>query len=302
MWSKAGIFGSLVSLLFCLLWTTGCSNGESVAEWEPLTLVPEMRIDGHTAVLSPISNMAVSPDGILAIAERPGASIRFFDPSGEMLDARFREGEGPGEFLAVTKLGWVADTLWVHDFRLNRITLISPQLLPVRNFPNLNSARPADPGLSELPEFNRVRPEALRADGSTLSRLSTPSGDGSENFPEGVTTMGLVSEDGTIHHIVAGIPEGRSRFLWSQGSTRVSMTARAPRKLYPPEFSGRFDSHRAGRMTLELIPGAQSAVTREDGVPLQGSNAAPGDDECRPDPPGHQSQDLRVPLSYAARR
>ena len=68
-----------------------------------------------------------------------------------------------------------------------------------------------------------------------------------------------------------------SRFLG--GEPKTVADRRAPRKLYP-EFSGSFDSHGGGCMTLELIPGTQSAITRRDGVPLRGSDPAPGDDEA----------------------
>jgi hypothetical protein len=38
------------------------------------------------------------------------------------------------------------------------------------------------------------------------------------------------------------------------------------------------------------------------GVPFRESDPAPGYDERPPDPPGHQSVDSRVTLSYAASR
>ena len=44
---------------------------------------------------------------------------------------------------------------------------------------------------------------------------------------------------------------GRTHGHWP----RLGMDTLAPRKIYPPESSGRFDSHGAGRMSLGLIPG-----------------------------------------------
>ena len=229
MRSCARLFPQVPALCCALL--AGCSGEESVTEWTAIEITPEMRIDGHEAVLSNISHLAVSTHGRMAVAESPGEPLRFFGPGGKPLDVVFRRGEGPGEFQAVNRVGWVADTLWVFDFRLNRVTLISPELSVGRTFGTPTSARLRDEDVRRIPEFARARPEALYLDGSTLSRLSGPTGDGSEDFPEGMTTLGLVSREGTLQEIVARIPAGPSSFTWRSGD--MAAGAQAPFPMNP---------------------------------------------------------------------
>ena len=48
--------------------------------------------------------------------------VHRFDGGGRWLDTFGGEGEGPGEFRQPTAMGWVADTLWVADRRLGRLS------------------------------------------------------------------------------------------------------------------------------------------------------------------------------------
>ena len=221
MRSCARLFPQVPALCCALL--AGCSGEESVTEWADLTLIPELRIDGHESVLSQVTNVAVSRDGTIAISERPAQTIRFFNSEGELLDESFRQGEGPGEFRVVASLGWVADTLWVFDFRLDRITLISPDRQLARTFPTPTPARPGGPNPSGIPEYRRVQPEALYTSGSTVAHLYSPIGDPSEEFPEGESIYGLVSSDGVIQEIVARIPPSPSRFVYQGEGMAVNM-------------------------------------------------------------------------------
>lgn len=96
------------------------------------TLVPDVIIDAHTADLSPVTWLAVSPHGTLAVGQTQDHLVRFFDAAGKSLGTFGREGEGPGEFRQMDFAGWVGDTLWVHDYALTRFSFISPARKLVR--------------------------------------------------------------------------------------------------------------------------------------------------------------------------
>ncbi|MDX1394730.1 MAG: hypothetical protein R3195_10065 [Gemmatimonadota bacterium] len=66
-------------------------------------------------------------DGVIAVSDAGSSSIRFYGPDGALIRSIGREGEGPGEFLAVRGLERTAgDTLGVFDFRNRRLALIPP--------------------------------------------------------------------------------------------------------------------------------------------------------------------------------
>ena len=93
---------------------------------------PEMRIDGYAADLGPISWLGVGPTGTIAILQTQDHVVRFFDSAGSPVGSVGGDGEGPGEFRTLQRGGWKADTLWVSDFALHRVTLISPEVAFLR--------------------------------------------------------------------------------------------------------------------------------------------------------------------------
>jgi hypothetical protein len=90
------------------------------------TLTPDLTIDAHGNDLSPVTWLAASPRGIIAVGQTQDHLVRFFDAAGKPLGTFGREGEGPGEFRGMDFAGWFGDTLWVHDYGLRRFTFISP--------------------------------------------------------------------------------------------------------------------------------------------------------------------------------
>jgi hypothetical protein len=65
---------------------------------EPVVaLTEELRIDGYARDLVPISWIAVSEEGTIAMIQRQDRSIRFFSPLGKSLGTFGRRGEGPGD-------------------------------------------------------------------------------------------------------------------------------------------------------------------------------------------------------------
>lgn len=98
------------------------SSGEVDApdRWE---LTEELRIgalDDPEYALSRIPRVALGPDEAVYIAQPH--SIRVFDREGQYLRELGREGQGPGEFQSLTRLGWQGDSLWVVDYMQSRVT------------------------------------------------------------------------------------------------------------------------------------------------------------------------------------
>ena len=52
--------------------------------------------------------------------------VHRFDSLGNWLSTIGTDGDGPGEFRRPTDMGWSADTLWVSDLALGRLTLFDP--------------------------------------------------------------------------------------------------------------------------------------------------------------------------------
>src|SRR5262245_41757179 len=105
---------SRILLVFSFV-LSGCNaSGSESRESEALTmaLVEELRIDGNAELLGTIPFVAVGPNGILAVGQGQDRAIRFYDAGGKLLGTVGREGDGPGEFRTVTRVGWSSDTLW----------------------------------------------------------------------------------------------------------------------------------------------------------------------------------------------
>ena len=65
---------------------------------------------------------ALGPGGQLFVAQPVDLSVPVFDSAGNLVRRIGREGEGPGEFLRISGIGFLGDTLWVADRRLLRVT------------------------------------------------------------------------------------------------------------------------------------------------------------------------------------
>ncbi|HEY4320599.1 MAG TPA: hypothetical protein VGM77_05405 [Gemmatimonadales bacterium] len=109
-----------------------------VAQTPPrYVLTRDLRIDAAAANLSPVTWLAVSPSGTIAVGQQQDHLIRFFDAAGKALGTFGREGEGPGEFRGLDKfgVGWRGDSLWVGDYNLRRFAMITPERKLLRTVP-----------------------------------------------------------------------------------------------------------------------------------------------------------------------
>ncbi|HEX7123057.1 MAG TPA: hypothetical protein VF178_11850 [Gemmatimonadaceae bacterium] len=103
----------------------GCA--ESPAPEAPLLqLTQELRLDADTEDFSAVGRIYVGPRREIVVPLRQDMQIRIYDSTGARIAAIGRQGEGPGEFRSLGLVGWVADTLWVYDIRIQRLTFVSP--------------------------------------------------------------------------------------------------------------------------------------------------------------------------------
>lgn len=69
----------------------------------------------------------IAVNDALVVANGGTGEIRFFDAAGEVLRSVGSEGEGPGEYRAIDRIGhWENDSVFVYDRRLNRVSILGP--------------------------------------------------------------------------------------------------------------------------------------------------------------------------------
>jgi len=74
---------------------------------------------------SRIGSVTVDREGLAYVAELQDSQIRVYDGSGRRVGTIGREGDGPGEFRSIGRMGLLGDTLWACDPTATRITLFT---------------------------------------------------------------------------------------------------------------------------------------------------------------------------------
>jgi len=120
----------------CLYLTGGCgelSAPERAPEWG---LEPDLRIgslDSPEQALTSVGALTLSPAGEIFLSQPQEQCIRVFSSSGQFIRTIGRQGQGPGEFLALGDMGWLADTLYVSDYQNQRVSFFGPGGLYLRS-------------------------------------------------------------------------------------------------------------------------------------------------------------------------
>lgn len=154
----AGVFAVAFSFA-----TGGCvseAGGDKVPTW---TVEREARIGGVDDERYPwayVRELAVGPEGRLYVAPSQIASVWVYEADGRHVRTIGRSGEGPGEFSAVTDLGFRGDTLWVRDASAGTLSLFE---LEGRYLGRIHFSIPNPAGNLIL------RPGRLLGDGSVFS-------------------------------------------------------------------------------------------------------------------------------------
>lgn len=98
-------------------------------------------VDDPETALSGVGSILSADDGRFYVAQPQDGQVRIHAQSGALLRRFGSPGEGPGEFATMGAMGWWGagrDTLWVHDLRLRRISLFTPEGAFVRTQPIKN--------------------------------------------------------------------------------------------------------------------------------------------------------------------
>jgi len=92
-------------------------------------------VEGDELVqLFQVADVAFGPDGFLLVANRGTATIRVFDGDGRFVRELGGRGQGPGEFLDVSRLFPAHDRIWVMDMRQLRVTALSYEGEPLETW------------------------------------------------------------------------------------------------------------------------------------------------------------------------
>jgi hypothetical protein len=132
--------------------------------------IEELRIGSSDAPeyeFTVIRTAVVGRDANLYLLLPREQEIRVFSPAGRFLRRIGRPGQGPGEFESPTEIGWRADTLWVRDADLGRVTFFDAEGRVGRA---LTARMPAVGG-----NYVTGPPAAILADGSLLGVGDAPS-------------------------------------------------------------------------------------------------------------------------------
>ena len=126
-----------------LLWCVGGSGASAQTKY---VLTPVARVSGEAGDLTTIPWLSFSPSGSVVALQPMDGVIKEFSSGGRLIRTLGRKGAGPGEFRVLGIGGWTADTLWLYDTELDRISLYSKsgKLIRVDKVPSM-SQNPAVP-------------------------------------------------------------------------------------------------------------------------------------------------------------
>ena len=192
-----------VGVLSCALVTA--VYGQEPADWR---ITRDLKIDAAENDLSPISFIAVAPNGTIAVSQQQDRQVRFFNASGKFLGSFGRGGQGPGEFMRLGRMVWLADTLAINDGSNRRYTLISPS----RDFVRTVSTQ-VSMSMRSSPTVNETRftglPLNLVADGSFVFFMQLYEGLPQPPLPggaKGKSVLLWVDSTGVFRNVIAWRP------------------------------------------------------------------------------------------------
>lgn len=208
-----------------------------------LSVVRDLYVAPEIADLSLTVNMAVYPDGVIAVSQPLENTIRYFSGTGRAIRSIGRAGAGPGEFRYIGRLLWTADTLWVADMVLKRVTLLSAEQKVVKTVPLPTTVQFRRGGNGAVVSFSNLTPRARYAGGGMLFTALTwdrartdwlPTGhrrgeypilrtepDGTVSRVIGFTVSSMDCEDGDVTIPLCSEPYG----AYSADGSRVAFAA-----------------------------------------------------------------------------
>jgi hypothetical protein len=170
-----------------------------VPTWSARQIARIGSVDDADLSLTRVTGVLIDSRAHVYVLQPQDRQVAVFDSSGRRVRLIGRSGEGPGEFDAVSAAGLRADTLYVADNALGRISFFDADGAPIR------TVRFASPAFGTPPAFYLPTvPQVLLADGAGLVRPEVPialiaTGTGSVPYlrisPAGEISDTLVLED-----------------------------------------------------------------------------------------------------------
>jgi hypothetical protein len=194
-------------LAILLALAAGCADASrpDAAVFRDAHLSEEVRVGGHAADLVPVGSLVIAADGMIVVGQSQDRLVRFFGADGTDLGQFGRAGQGPGEFLATSRLGWLADTLWILDGQARRITLLSPKREFGRSLTPPAGAHAPDSIRHSTPDFHLLVPVALHGDGLLTAALFTVVGQELPPAFSASMAYGRIDTNGLVHGIALKI-------------------------------------------------------------------------------------------------
>jgi hypothetical protein len=202
-------------------------SGDTLLTARGVRLIPVARIDGELNQLVFVGSAGLRRDGVVAVIQDQNFQVLFFDSSGTLVASTGREGAGPGEFRSLRYSGWVGDTLWAWDNRLDRISFVDPRTFKVSRTVRLGLLRPAPNLRDSLPDFELVYLLGVYDDGTFLAGGTRASR--SRKLNGAGTPLIRTSQRGIVRELVGWISPGQDRAGYGTGSVLIPF---APDRLF----------------------------------------------------------------------
>lgn len=123
------IASSFLYVLCLFLIGCGGADDQRYGEWTmkeaPLQLTEDLRVsETETFYFGTVSDLDVTTDGKIVIADRQANNLKVLRPDGSLLDTLGGSGEGPGEFqmLSSIQVGR-GDSIYAQDLQQSRLTV-----------------------------------------------------------------------------------------------------------------------------------------------------------------------------------
>lgn len=235
-------------------------GSDPVVEPRVVRVHEDFRLDGHAGTLMPVGGGVLLADGGIALTQPIDRAIRIFNRRGSETVPVGRSGSGPGEFQAMSQVGFFNDTLWVYDGRLRRFTLFAQdggewRLARTHNGPH--TVRTSEEPRASAVDQGPLSPRALLPTGEMLVSRHSPDEE----------TLLVLDARLRLRNIVATLKpvESDSRYSYfhrfADGSVRGSIFPHAPLPRQRVSADGRLfayvetsvDSPQGGQLEIRLL-------------------------------------------------
>jgi hypothetical protein len=214
-------------------------------------LVEELRLDATAEDFPTVSRVYVGPMGQIVVPIVQDMQLRIYDSTGKRVAAVGRRGAGPGEFQAISGVGWLRDTLWVGDIRQQRTTFVGPDHTVLRTTPWPQNE--GEPGAGERRMWY-FAPLALMSDGAAIGQAMIERTVGGQQKVQGVYVHRTAT--GTMRALIeTGYMEEQPWMMV------VSGFGRPVPFVLSPQYAFAYDGSRIAQLTAPAPRGTEGAFT-----------------------------------------